>query len=228
MGMVGLVLLIACSNLAGLLAARGVARQREYGIRLAIGASPGQLLRQSVVECLVFSVAGGALGLALAAWTLSALLSAFPPDADLRQVAVSIDPRVIAFTALLAVVAGILFGVGPAYRASRLDPARTLLGPGPRRELRGARGDPHARLARHRPGRPDPRPARGRRPLHEEPRNLGRVDLGIKPDNVLGFSVAPDANGYTPERTAVLVRRLTETLGARPACGRFRPPRSPR
>ena len=64
MGMVGLVLLIACSNLAGLLAARGAARQREYGIRLAIGASRAQLLRQSIVECLVFSIVGGALGLA--------------------------------------------------------------------------------------------------------------------------------------------------------------------
>ena len=92
MAMVGLVLLIACSNLAGLLAARGAARQREYGIRLAIGASRGQLLRQSVVECLIFSVAGGALGLLVASWILHALVSAFPPDADLRQVAAQIDP----------------------------------------------------------------------------------------------------------------------------------------
>src|SRR5262249_41391398 len=85
MAMVGLVLLIACSNLAGLLAARGVARQREYGIRLAIGAGRGQLLRQSVVECLVFSLAGGALGLLVASWVLHALLSGFPPGAVLPQ-----------------------------------------------------------------------------------------------------------------------------------------------
>ena len=216
MGMVGLVLLIACSNLAGLLAARGVARQREYGIRLAIGANPGQLLRQSVVECLTFSIAGGALGLALATWTLSALLSTFPPDADLRQVAVSIDPRVIGFAAVLAVVAGILFGVGPAYRASRLDPARTLRG-----QSRGASSAGREAIR-----------TRGwlvtaqvaltlvllvaaglfTRSLA----NLGRVDLGIKPDNVLSFSLAPESNGYTPERTAQLVRRLSETLAAAP------------
>ena len=77
MGMVVLVLLIACSNLAGLLAARGAARQREFGIRLAIGASRAQLLRQSIVECLLFTLAGGALGVFVAAWTLHALLGAF-------------------------------------------------------------------------------------------------------------------------------------------------------
>ena len=214
MGMVGLVLLIACSNLAGLLAARGVARQREYGIRLAIGANPGQLLRQSVVECLTFgrrrrprSRPGGldAVGTSLRVL----------PDCRSAQVAVSIDPRVIAFTALLAVVAGILFGVGPAYRASRLDPARTLSG-----QSRGASSAGREAIR-----------TRGwlvtaqvaltlvllvAAGLFTKSLNLGRVDLGIKPDNVLAFSLAPDANGYTPERTAVLVRRLSETLGASP------------
>ncbi len=215
MGMVGLVLLIACSNLAGLLAARGVARQREYGIRLAIGASPRQLLRQSVVECLTFSVAGGALGLALAAWTLTALLSAFPPDADLRQVAVSIDPRVVGFTAVLALVAGILFGVGPAYRASRLDPARTLRG-----QSRGASAGREA--IRMRGWLVTAQVALTLVLLvaaglfTKSLANLGRVDLGLKPDNVLSFSVAPESNGYSPERTAAFVRRLTETLSASP------------
>src|SRR5207302_9642939 len=97
MCMVGLVLLIACSNIAGLLAARGAARQREYGIRLAIGASRVQLIRQSVAECLVFSIAGGALGMLLASWILHGLLSTFPSDAALRQIAAQVDPRVLAF-----------------------------------------------------------------------------------------------------------------------------------
>ncbi len=214
MAMVGLVLLIACSNLAGLLAARGVARQREYGIRLAIGASPRQLLRQSVVECLTFSVAGGALGLALAAWTLTALVSAFPPDADLRQVAVSIDPRVIGFTAALAVVAGILFGAGPAYRAARLDPARTLSGQrassAGREAIRTRGWLVTAQIALTLvllvvAGM-----------FSKSLANLGRVDLGLKPDNVLTFSVAPESNGYSPERTSQLVRRLSEALAAAP------------
>src|SRR5712692_10242946 len=130
MGMVLVVLLIACSNLAGLLAARGAARQREYGIRLAMGASRMQLLRQSIVECLLFSFAGGALGLLVAAWTLHTLLAAFPPYADLRQVAAQIDPRVLGFAALVSLTAGIFFGVSPALRAARLDPAQTLRGQG--------------------------------------------------------------------------------------------------
>ena len=216
MGMVGLVLLIACSNLAGLLAARGVARQREYGIRLAIGASRRQLLRQSVVECLAFSVVGGILGLALAAWTLSALLSAFPPDADLRQVAVSIDPRVIGFAAVLSLVAGILFGVGPAYRAARLDPARTLRG-----QSRGASSAGREAI-RTRGWLVTAQVALTLVLLvaaglfTKSLANLGRVDLGLKPDNVLTFSVAPESNGYAPERTAQFARRLTETLAASP------------
>ena len=130
MGMVALVLLIACSNLAGLLAARGAARQKEYGIRLAIGATRFQLVRQSMVECLLYAILGGALGVAVAGWTLRALLAAFPPDADILQVAAQIDPRVLAFTAAASLLSGLLFGVSPALRAARLDPSKTLAGQG--------------------------------------------------------------------------------------------------
>ena len=216
MGMVGLVLLIACSNLAGLLAARGAARQREYGIRLAIGASRAQLLRQSIVECLVFSVVGGALGLLLAAWLLNGLLSAFPADADLRQVAAQIDPRVLAFGAALSLAAGILFGVGPAYRAARLDPARTLRGQG-----RGST-TPGREALRLRNGLVIAQVALTLVLLvaaglfTQSLRNLSRVELGVKLENVIGFSVAPKLNGYTSERTATLARQLTEDLKALP------------
>jgi predicted permease len=216
MGMVSLVLLIACSNLAGLLAARGAARQREYGIRLAIGASRLQLLRQSIVECLVFSIAGGALGLLLAAWLLNGLLSAFPPDADMRQIAAQIDPRVLAFGAGLSLLAGILFGVGPAYRAARLDPARTLRGQG-----RGTTS-PGREALRLRNGLVIAQVALTLVLLvaaglfTRSLRNLGRVELGLRLDHVIGFSVSPRLNGYTPERTAVFARRLTEDLQALP------------
>ena len=199
MGMVGLVLLIACSNLAGLLAARGAARQREYGIRLAIGASRGQLLRQSTVECLVFSVLGGALGIAVASWILQALLSTFPPDADLRQIAVQVDPRVLGFAAL-------------ALARGRASLRRR---PG----LPGRPPRPRADPARGRAGETTPP---GRDVLRfrgwlvtaqvaltlvllvtaglftRSLRNLGRVELGLRPDHVLGFSLSPDLNGYSP------------------------------
>jgi predicted permease len=216
MGMVGLVLLIACSNLAGLLAARGAARQREYGIRLAIGASRGQLLRQSTVECLVFSLVGGALGVAVASWILQALLSTFPPDADLRQIAAQVDPRVLGFAALLSLAAGLLFGVGPAYRAARLDPARTLRGQG--------RGNASAsrEILRFRGWLVTAQVALTLVLLvsaglfTRSLRNLGQVELGLKPDHVLSFSLSPDLNGYSPVRTAALARRLTDGLAAVP------------
>ena len=216
MGMVLVVLLIACSNLAGLLAARGAARQREYGIRLAMGASRMQLLRQSIVECLLFAFAGGALGLLVAAWTLHTLLAAFPPDADLRQVAAQIDPRVLGFAALVSLTAGVFFGVSPALRAARLDPARTLRGQG-RGTVSAARD-----VLRFRRGLVTAQVALtlvllvGAGLFVSSLQNLGRVDLGLKPDRVLGFSIAPKLNAYSAARTAELARRLTEAVAALP------------
>ena len=216
MAMVCLVLLIACSNLAGLLAARGAARQREYGIRLAIGAGRLQLLRQSVVECLVFTAAGGALGLVIASWLLHALLSSYPPDSELVQVAAAIDPRVLAFGAAVSLLAGILFGVGPAYRASRLDPARTLRGQG-----RGV-ASPAREALRFRSGLVTAQVALTLVLLvtaglfAESLRNLARVELGFRVDHVISFSLSPGLTGYTSERTQALARRLTEDLRALP------------
>ncbi len=216
MGMVGLVLLIACTNLAGLLAARGAARQREYGVRLAIGASRFQLLRQSVVECLIFAVAGGGVGILVAVWTLNALLRAFPPDADVRQVAAQVDPRVLGFAAVLSLLAGLLFGLAPALRAARLDPARTLRGQG-----RGTLSAGREVLSFRR------WLVTGQVALTlvllvasglfvRSLVNLGRVELGLKPDAVIGFTVAPGDNGYTAERSAALGRSLTEALKTLP------------
>ena len=216
MGMVLVVLLIACSNLAGLLAARGAARQREYGIRLAMGASRMQLLRQSIVECLLFAFAGGALGLLVAGWTLSTLLSAFPPDADLRQLAAQIDPRVLGFAALVSLTAGIFFGVSPALRAARLDPAKTLRGQG-RGTVSAARD-----VLTFRRGLVTAQVALtlvllvGAGLFVSSLQNLGNVDLGLNPDRVLGFSIAPKLNAYSAPRTADLARRLTEAVAGLP------------
>jgi predicted permease len=216
MGMVLVVLLIACSNLAGLLAARGAARQREYGIRLAMGASRIQLLRQSIVECLLFAFAGGALGLLVAAWTLHTLLATFPPDADLRQLAAQIDPRVLGFAALVSLTAGTFFGVSPALRAARLDPAKTLRGQG-RGTVSAARD-----VLSFRRGLVTAQVALtlvllvGAGLFVSSLQNLGNVDLGLNPDRVLGFSIAPELNAYSAPRTAEIARRLTEAVAALP------------
>ncbi len=216
MALVALVLLIACSNLAGLLAARGIARQREYGIRLAIGASRTQLLRQSILECLIFAGAGGALGTVLAAWMLNALVNAFPPDANLRLLAARIDPRVFAFAAVLSLATGLFFGIAPALRAARLDPSRTLKSSG-----RGSTSSGRDVL-RFRQWLVTAQVALTLVLLVAAGlfagslRSLASVDLGLKPDRVIGFSIAPDLNGYTTARTAALARSLTESLAALP------------
>lgn len=128
MAAVGLVLLVACSNIASLLLARATARTREMALRVAIGASRGRIIRQLIVESLVLSAIGGAAGLMLATW-LAKLLGQFQPP---MQIAIAFDfspdLRVFFFAFLLAIATGILFGLAPALRASRPDLVPALKG----------------------------------------------------------------------------------------------------
>ena len=121
MGAVGLVLLVACANLASMLLARGTARTRELALRTALGANRGRLVRQMTVESLVLSTLGGAAGLVLAVWCTSWIVAArLPIDLPIR-LTFSVDWRVISFTAALSLTTGLLFGLLPALRASRPD-----------------------------------------------------------------------------------------------------------
>jgi predicted permease len=120
MGIVGLVLMLACVNLSGLLFARAAARQREVSIRLAIGAGRGRLVRQLLTESLVLAAIGGTLGLVLAGWISERLVALFVNG---RSVTVSAAPdwRVFAFTALIALLACIAAGLAPALHAVRFN-----------------------------------------------------------------------------------------------------------
>ena len=126
MCMVGLVLLIACFNVANLLIARALARQKEIAVRLAIGASRAQLLRQLLVESLMLSLAGGAAGLFLAISIVRGLLSFLPSGSAPLMLSATPDPRILAFNAALAVATGLLFGLAPALQAMRFDLWSTL------------------------------------------------------------------------------------------------------
>ncbi len=124
-GAVGLVLLIGCGNLATLLLARSLGREREIAIRRALGAGTGRLVTQLLTESLVLALAGGALGLALAAGLTQALMALVPPEVS-ALFRPSLDPRVALFTLALSVASAVLFGLVPAWQTVRPDLARSL------------------------------------------------------------------------------------------------------
>ncbi len=126
LSMVGLVLLIACANLASLLVARGEARQREIAVRMAMGAGRWRLIRQLLTESLLISLAGGAAGLVVGSWTLGALVNSVPENIGASGLQGKFDYRVLAFALGLSVLTGILFGFLPALRSTRADLQTTL------------------------------------------------------------------------------------------------------
>jgi len=143
LGAVGMVLVIACANVANLLIARGAARERELSLRAALGAGRSRLVRQLVTECVLLSAVGGLSGLAVAFSGVRALLGLLPADTP-RLGDVSVNGAVLAFTAVLALGVGIVFGLVPALRLSRPDLVGSL-GEG---ASRGGSGPRKRRLAR--------------------------------------------------------------------------------
>jgi predicted permease len=126
MGVVGVVLLIACGNVANLLLARAATREREIAMRLAIGAGRGRIMRQMLTESLLLSVTGAVLGLGLARLGTSLLLALIARHGAPVALDVVLDSRLLAFTILVAVGTGVLFGVAPAWRSVQLDPQQVL------------------------------------------------------------------------------------------------------
>jgi predicted permease len=124
MGIVGLVLFIACANVANLMLARGAARQKEFAVRMAIGGGRSRLIRQLLTESLLLALLGAAAGLVLAQWADSVLVrmvSGVSTGPESVELGLQADARILGFTVVVAVLTAILFGLAPALRATRLD-----------------------------------------------------------------------------------------------------------
>ena len=214
LGAVGLVLLIACANVANLLLARSSARIREIAIRAALGATRMRIIRQLVTESIVLSLAGATLGVAVASWALSGVLKLYPANLPRAQ-EIGIDYRVLLFTAGLSILTGIIFGLLPALQVSKPN-LRESMSDGGRTSTTGAK---HNRI---RSALVVAETAIGvmlligagllMRSLHR----LSNVDLGFNPKNVLTANFDLSEARYNPDQMDRFVQNLLARIRVMP------------
>jgi len=213
-GVTGVVLLIACANIANLLLARSAARSGEMAVRLSIGASRAQLVRQLLVESCVLAVMGGLAGLIVAKGTLQFIWSLLPSDAT-RTMSFTIEPSIVLFAAGLSLATGVVFGLFPALHSTRPDLASTLKGiSGQPSGTRGAQMFRWSLVTLQITLSTALLICAGL--FAKSLMNISRVDLGVKIDNMLTFGVSPRLNGYTPERSLAYFQRAEEVLSGLP------------
>jgi predicted permease len=215
MAVVGLVLLVACANVANLLLARATARQREIAVRMSMGAARWRLFRQLLVESALLATAGAALGAWIAWWAMHLLLRMVSAGQETVQLRVSLDTQVLAFTTLIAMLTVLLFGAAPAFYAIRVNLIPSL------KEGRGTTStQPTSFLAR---GLIIGQVALslillvGAGLFLRSLANLGNVDTGFDKQNVLMCSIDSIGAGYKEDaHLESMMQRLEERVNALP------------
>ena len=214
-GAVSFVLLIACVNVANLLLARSTARQKEFAIRTALGASRLRIVRQLLTESILLGAMGGALGLLLAWWGVS-LLPAFGPTDMPRVVDVSVDSRALAFTFLISVLTGVIFGLAPVLQAFHYDLSGALK-EGGRSATEGKRAGRVRRVLVITEIALSLMLLVGAGLLAGSFWRLLRVDPGFDPDNLLTLQITLPKTKYPePQQAQAFYRQLIERVSALP------------
>jgi predicted permease len=215
LGAVGLILLIACANVANLLMARAAARQREVSVRLALGASRSRLVRQFLTESVLLALCGGAAGLLLARWGTIALVTEVANGAVYVPLSVNPDTRVLGFTLGVCLLTGILFGLAPALGASRVnltpalkDSVRTASGPGGRQRVSNLLVVFQVAVSLFL--------LIGAGLLVRALRALETQDWGFAREKVLLVDIDPKRAGYKPEQLPALYQQLLDRVNALP------------
>jgi predicted permease len=210
----GIVLLIACANIANLLLARAANRAMEMAVRLSLGATRRQLIAQVLTESVLLASLGGLVSIVVAHWTLGGITAMLPPEA-LSSMQFSLSMPVVWFTAGVSLGTGLLFGIVPALQSTRPDLVTELRNNSGK--LSGGRG-----AARFRTSLVTTQIALSMALLIsaglfiKSLRNVSQVDLGINIENVVTFGVSPARSGYDTVRTRALYARIEEELAAIP------------
>lgn len=210
----GIVLLIACANIANLLLARGANRATEMGVRLALGASRRQLITQMLTEAVMLAFLGGLASLFVAQWTLRGIGALVPPEVS-STFSMTIQWPIVMFAAVLSIATGVIFGMFPALHSTRTDLISTIrAGAG---QIAGGKG-----ASRFRTTLVTVQIALSMMLLISAGLflkslvNISRLDLGVKVDQIVTFGLSPERNAYDSTRSAALFDRVEREMAALP------------
>jgi predicted permease len=213
MWVAGIVLLVACANVANLVLARASNRRREIAVRLALGAGRARVIRQLLTESMLLAATGGALALAIASWGSAVLVRVISTGDTPVPLDVSLDWRIFGFAAMVSLITGVLFGLVPAIRGTRIDPGPTIK-EGGRQTARSARFLDRFLVATQ--VALSVVLIAGAGLFVRTLQNLWSVNVGYDRENVLMFSVDAKLAGYPTDRTAPVYRAILEKLRALP------------